>query len=259
MRTRSGRMARSTGVMLVVAGLVVSSPLGCKKDSGPTEPSQGGNPLTISILGVITLPTFGIQNIRSYLAVVPGTASTEGVQPDAFAVFFGATTSQLLYAGDVSINANQLDTANIAGQVVYTKEDLTGVNFDGSTHAWMVSGSASVAGFNANVSSPVGSVSVTSPTTGATIPRNQSLTVTWSPAGGASDTVLVMVNDAANNLLYAAAAGGSHTFPSSQLGTLIAGQATVGVFRYGLAVVPVTGGNHVAFSASGSEIDATLN
>lgn len=259
MTCRLEGISRSAWACLVGAAVVMSLLAGCKKDSSPTEPAPGGNPLTISILGVVTLPTFGIQNIRSYLAVVPASPATEGQAVDVFAVFFGATTSQLVFAGNVSVNANQLDTSNIVGQVVYTKESLTGVNFDGSAHAWTVSGSTSVQAFNVNVQSPNGTVSVSSPSPGATIARNQSLTVMWIPAGGASDTVVVMITDAANNLVYATATGGSHTFSSSQLGGLAAGQASVGAFLYGLGVVPVNGGNHVAFSASGNEVEVTLN
>lgn len=166
--------------------------LGCPGSSS-TGPGGGGGTgsqfITIQTpFGPFTFPTLGVSNLKGLLLTTPEDGGT------ALALFFGSSTSQLIYAGDVSVNSNTLDTINFSGQVLYGMSPLSGVNFDGSAHSWTVAGGSGIPAFSGSVNSPNGTPTITSPTGGAIVPRNQDLTITWTGTG--SDSAFITVGDA---------------------------------------------------------------
>lgn len=249
-----------------VATLIITMCLfwaGCKSSStGPSGGSGGGGTnqfITIDTpFGRFTIPTLGTSNLKGFLLT-----TLEQDVPVAIAMFFGSTTSSLVYAGDVSVNSNTVDTLSVSGSVFYIRpnplnpQPLVGVNFDGSAHSWTVAGSSNIPAFNGSVNSPNGVPTITSPPDSATISRSQSLTITWTGSG--SDSVFVSISDENNNELFAVAGGTSYTFSAQQMGTLTAGTAYISIARFRHSIVTAGANNFIIASATGSEITVTLN
>lgn len=247
-------MRRLAGAALlsvfVLGGLFLS---GCSKQENPVSsgaPSSG----TIVIPGVGVFPTFGVSDIRGFLGTIKEQQSST---ISALALFLGPSLSQLVYAGDVSVNGNQLDTSRAFGNIFYANvQPLLNVSFNGTPHTWNVDGSGSVSRFAGSVTSPSGSVTLTSPSNNAIIPRGNSLTVTW--IGSGTDSVLVLVSDARGKSLFAVATSGQHTFGITELATLSAGSGFVEVDRFRFSVHPGGGGNYILYSAVVDEVFVTL-
>ncbi len=228
----------------------------CKSGSDPTSPGDD-NGSTITIPGLGIFPTFGVTNLKGLLMVFYDQTTDAGSSASAIGVFLGSTSSQLVYAGEVQLNGNVIDTVSVLNSVVYSDNSLLNVTFDGSPHDWVVSGSGVIAAFSGSVQSPNGNLTLTSPFTGEEISRNQPLTVTWGNAG--TDSVLVLVSDSQGHLLQAISTTGTHTFTATQMGTLSAGSGFVEVDKYKYAVQTVGGNNYVLYSAVVDDVSVTLN
>jgi hypothetical protein len=250
----------SVATLIIAAGLFWA---GCKSSSTGPGPGPGGGGtnqfITIETpFGRFTIPTLGTSNLKGFLLT-----TLEQDQPVAIGMFFGSTTGSLLYAGDVSVNGNVLDTFSIPGFVFYIRPDprnpqpLAGVNFDGSAHSWTVAGSSDIPAFNGSVNSPDGVPTITSPTDSATVSRSQSLTVMWTGSG--TDSVFISVSDENNNGLFAVASGTSYTFSAQQMGTLTGGTAYISVARFKYSVVTAGSNSFLVASATGSEVMVILN
>lgn len=252
--------------VVLVIGVSLSSS-GCKSSSTGTGPTNGGGTnqfITVDTpFGPFTIPTLGTSNLKGFLLT-----TLEQDVPVAIAMFFGSTTSSLVYAGNVSVNSNPVDTLFVPGVVFYVQpnpsnpQPLVGVNFDGSAHNWTVAGSTDIPAFNGSVNSPNGVPTITSPTNGATVSRGQSLTITWTGSG--SDSVFISISDPHqdnnnNNGLFAVASGTSYTFSAQQMGTLTAGTAYISIARFKHSIARAGTNNFMIASATGSEISVTLN
>ena len=176
-------------------------------------------------------------------------------------MFIGSTPGTFTYAGAVSVNSNTLDTSSFGvllyyGRPSFAHPTISGVAFDGSAHNWSVAGNGSTAAFTASVNSPNGTLSLSSPADGATVPRSSAFNLSWTGSG--SDSVYVYVG-AGSHHLYKVVTGSSASFTAAEMGALPAGSAWVIIQRMKFTIKNANGGQYIVSASTQAEATVTLN
>ena len=187
-------MGKTFPVFLIVIVAITFLFVGCKKNESPTSPTDPTDRVPDS--GYPT-PTFGesVAGILTTIQVASTTnAFTYETHLDIGYANFGTGTD----AGSVTVNGKTINKKTEGSLVYYTSIDPTNPSpsldlyWNGTTHAWNVSGSGNIPAFTLNVSSPTAFI-VRNPAALSLISKNSALNVTWSGASSTSTDSMMIV------------------------------------------------------------------
>lgn len=238
--------------------------LGCEKEE--SNPTGGGSNNTNTNPSGQPMPSFDtLANYNGTLATIYYSTVIMGFPVDQSMAFarFGANGVD---AGTVSVNGNTIP-ATTAGTSTYymlpsatnPTQTLTGVNFNGSNHAWSVGGSANVTAFNASVTS-VSNFSVTYPTSSTTHSKSSSLAVNWGGTSSSNQVMIVMTSTSSSGTYISSGLSdnGSYTIPSSNLSGFN-GQVLLQVVKYRHSIANSGGKNYVLVCEVVKQVTFTIN
>lgn len=263
----SGTFQRlSDGATMTVTNGTIEANLGSGLFLGGDDGGNGGGGGGGG--GPFDFPLPDVGNVGGVLGVANTISSAGGMNFEykiGFAAFFGASTSDYVYAGNVSVNSTNLDTMMTAAGPVYmipssrNPSTQPNVTFDGSSSAsFSVAGSGSVTAFNASVTAPTLSV-IQTPAPNSTVSRSTNLNVTWNGTG--ADTVMVMVFDQQGHSVVKSRLPntGNVTISASEMSNFVAGSGFVQVVKYRYAVHAAGGKNYILVAETISMSIVTFN
>lgn len=229
--------------LLILPVIFVLSIIGCNKSDNPTEPETTSGPSAGQ-----PMPSF--DNSADY----GGTLATIQYSMASPIAGFPAIQTTLVFGilgkgvdgGALTVNNNSIGKLTQGGSTYYLvpnpsnpTQTVSGINFNGSSHNFAISGGNGIPAFNGAVSSPA-SFNVTAPVANASISKSSNLQVTWG--GGSSSKVLVQIISTSDSKVKSYQElndTGSHTIPSADLSSF-GGDCMVYVVKYNYNVV--TGG-----------------
>jgi hypothetical protein len=196
------------------------------------------------------IPTGGAPNVRGFVAGI----NFKGQSIMGGAMFLNAAGTRVVSGGTVTVNSNTLGEHTSGDTTYYLSENLTGVGFDGSSHAWTVSGNGEVPAFTASVTSPSGGLTITHPSSFTDqIPVSSDLTVTWTSSG--QDSIFLVIGDSQGHRLAAVTTGNSYTFTPVELAPFVSGYGWIEMYHFTRSVVAEGGYNYVVLAAAFDEVN----
>lgn len=229
--------------LLVLPLVIALSIVGCNKSDNPTEPENSSGPSAGQ-----PMPTF--ENSADY----GGTLATIQYSMNSPVAGFPAIQTTLVFGilgkgidgGALTVNNNTIGKLTQGGSTFYIApnpsnptQTVSGINFNGSSHNFAVSGAGAIPSFSGTVNSPA-SFNVTAPVSNATVNKSSNLQVTWG--GGSSSKVLVQVINTSDSKVKSYQElndSGSYSIPAADLASF-SGDCMVYVVKYNYNVV--TGG-----------------
>jgi hypothetical protein len=158
-------------------------------------------------------------------------------------------------AGAVTVNGDTLAKSSGGSSVNYNSfnssipSSLAHVNFDGTPHAWIVSGSTAVPSFSGAVTSP-STFSIIKPAANDTISKTSGMAITWSGTSG-SDSVMIVLKSTAGASNFAKGGlpnSGSYQIAATSLTDFAAGPALLFVVKYRYVLKASNSKNYVITS-----------
>ena len=230
--------------------------VGCKKDSttdpivDPTPTKKTDQPIPEfggTVDGVVAAIQFSYD--------IPGVpAPYNVVSMDMGFANFGSEGTD---AGTVTLNGKTISKVTSGSSVYYNSFASTdplnpptslGLNWNGSTHAWSVSGAGTTPAFTLDVTSPT-SFTVSNPTASTVALKTSALNVTWSNANGSSadSVMIILVPMSGSGSTFTATTTnktGSYSIPSSSLSGF-SGDVMLEIVKYRYAMKTVSGKTYV--------------
>jgi hypothetical protein len=239
--------------------------VGCKKDTGTTDPID----TTPTQKTDQPIPAFGgtvdgvVAAIQFSYTIPNVPAPYNKVEMDMGFANFGDGTD----AGTITLNTKTIAKVTSGSSVYYNSFASTDplnppttldLNWNGSSHAWSVSGAGTTPAFTLDVTSPT-TFTVSNPTASTVASKSSALNITWSGAfSTSSDSVMiVLVPLTGSGATFTATTTnktGSYSVPASQLSGF-SGDAMVEVVKYRYAMKTVSGKSFVGVA----EIVNTVN
>lgn len=257
-------MKKIKAILSAVLILVIFTSCSDKKDN-PTEPDNTDN--GINNKSGQPMPTFEGTNNNGVMATINYEFSTYvGIPSVSLTMGFAQFGDKGVDAGTVSVNGTALGKLTSSGSTYYMSPDpsnplatLSGVNFDGSTHNWSISGGNGIPAFTGGVTSPTSFI-ITAPASNATVSKASGVTVSWT--GGSSSKVLVyMISlSGSGSAVFSQdlSDNGSHTFSAAEL-SKISGQVMIQVVKYKYNEIATGGKSYFAVAEIVKSVNATIN
>lgn len=236
-----------TFLVLIVISLLA---IGCKEEDNPTDPGNGDNNSNSNPTGQ-PIPEFGDPDGNGLMATIGYSFATMPGLPSVDLNMAFATFGDGVDAGQVEVNGNELGKTTSEGSTFYMAPDfmnnptatLSGVNFNGSQHSWIVSGGNGIPAMSGSTVSP-SQFNITAPANNATVSKGSGIAVNWT--GSSNARVLIVLASQSGSGYYISSElndSGSYTIPASELGS-ISGQSLLQVVKYHYADVSASGKNY---------------
>lgn len=255
-------MSRSKSILtasLVIVGMFL---WGCDQLKDVTTAPESSSPTTVAgqpVPDFSTTPGYG------------GTMATIGFDFSNFGITVPLAIGYAQFgqpgvdAGVVTVNGDTLAKSSGGSSVNYnsfnssTPSSLAHVNFDGTAHAWNVSGSTAVPAFSGSVTSPL-TFSISKPAANDTISKASGMIITWTGTSG-SDSVMIVLKSAAGSSSFVKAGlanSGTYQIASASLTNFTAGSALLFVVKYRYVLKANNSKNYVITSELVKQTSVTM-
>ncbi|MFA7289625.1 MAG: hypothetical protein WC055_12180 [Melioribacteraceae bacterium] len=233
---------------------------GCKSEDSPTEPSTPGGSSNASGQPLPKMEgSAGVLATIQYEMAAPIPGFPAIMMQMAFASLADGAD-----AGAVSVNSNAIATLKSGGKTYYMAPNpsnptasLSNVNFNGSSHSWVVAGGNGVSAINGSVNSPT-NFTLSAPVKDANVSKN-GFQATWT--GGSNSKIFVVIAQVSNGKTFSKEGlsdNGSYSFTSSDLSG-ISGQAMLQVVKYNYNKVSSGGKDYYLIAEIVKSVNVTVN
>ncbi|MCK9211678.1 MAG: hypothetical protein M0P61_12645 [Ignavibacteriaceae bacterium] len=228
--------------------------VGCKKSSTTEPPPTTTTPKTDQPIPTFSGTVDGVVAAIQFSYTVPNVPEPYNtVDMDMGFANFGSGTD----AGTVTVNGKAIAKSTQGSSVYYNSFASTdptnppsslNLNWNGSVHAWSVTGAGNTPAFTIDVTSP-SAFSVTYPTASTVASKSSPLNITWTGANsGATDSMMVVLV-AGSSTVTATTTNktGGYSISASQL-SAFSGDVVLEIVKYKFALKTVSSKNFVGVS-----------
>ncbi len=252
-------------ILTIFISILTLTLISCDKLENPLDTQGDGNTVVSNKSGQPIPQIDGEAELGGVLTTIKFDMEAAQGLPSVGIVMGFASFGDEEDAGTISVNGNVLGKSEYDGKTYYMSpglgsfESLANVEFNGSEHAWEVSGAGNIPAFSASVVSPT-DFEVQSPSADSAINKSGGLEIRWSGESDNSKMLFVLVGLDGEGDPYIEQEvpdNGLHTIPASAL-SAFSGQVMLQIVKYKYNFASAGGKQFVIISEVVKSVRVTL-